>query len=412
MTDNTTTASIHLMTKLKRWLQNLLLVFGGVVFAVLIVEVGLRLIGISHPRFDTLDEHRGWAYRPGFSDWYQYEGKAYLQINSEGFRDREHSKTKPENTFRIAVLGDSFVAAQEVPLEQTFLNGMERKLSKDKAFSGKKVEVINFGVRGYGTAQELSTLREKVWQYAPDLVLLAFFTGNDVTNNYRFPESKSTIEVSLRPYFIFQDDKLVFDGSFVNSDAYRSRLSWWTLAYDTIRDKSRVVQVMIQIINSYPGQLKQQRILTKGRETSVGDKVYKEPADTNWQEAWQVTEELIRLMRNEVIEKGASFLVVTLSNPIQVHPDPSIRQKFMEDLGISDLFYPDGRINALAEREGFTVLNLAPSFQTYAEKNKVCLHGFDNFLPCFGHWNALGHQLAGEIIGQKISEEQIKCESS
>lgn len=408
MTDNTATASIHLMTKLKRWLQNLLLVFGGVVLAVLIVEVGLRLIGISYPRFDTLDEHRGWAYRPGFSDWYQYEGKAYLQINSEGFRDREHSKTKPENTFRIAVLGDSFVAGQEVPLEQTFLNVMERKLCKDEAFSGKKVEVINFGVHGYGTAQELITLREKVWQYAPDIVLLAFFTRNDVTNNYRFPEIKDF----FRPYFIFQDDKLVFDGAFVNSDTYRSRLSWWTLAYDTIRDKSRIVQIMFKIINSYSDQVKQQRILTEGRETSFVDKVYKEPADTNWQEAWQVTEELITLMRNEVIEKGAKFLVVTLSNPIQVHPEPSIRQKFMEDLGISGLFYPDWRINALAEREGFTVLNLAPSFQTYAEKNKVCLHGFDNFVPCFGHWNAFGHQLAGEIISQKISEEQIKRESS
>jgi hypothetical protein len=113
-----------------------------------------------------------------------------------------------------------------------------------------------------------------------------------------------------------------------------------------------------------------------------------------------------------VIEKGANFLVVTLSNPIQVHPEPSIRQKFMQDLGISDLFYPDERIKALAEREGFTVLNLAPSFQTYAEKNKVCLHGFDNLLPCFGHWNALGHQLAGEMIAQKISEDQIKHESS
>lgn len=400
------------MTKLKRWLQNLLLVFGGVVLAVLIVEVGLRLIGIGYPRFDTLDEHRGWAYRPSFSDWYQYEGKAYLQINSEGFRDREHSKTKPKNTFRIAVLGDSFVAAQEVPLEQTFLNVMERKLSKEKAFSGKKVEVINFGVHGYGTAQELITLREKVWQYAPDLVLLAFFTANDVTNNYRFPETKSQIEVSLRPYFIFQDDKLVFDGSFVNSDVYRSRLSWWMLAYDTIRDHSRVVQIMSRIINSYPEQLKQQRILTKGREISIFDQVYKEPTDTNWQEAWRVTEELIRLMRNEVIEKGANFLVVTLSNPIQVHPESSIRQKFMQDLDISNLFYPDWRINALAEHQGFTVLNLAPSFQTHAEKNKVCLHGFDNFIPCFGHWNAVGHQLAGELIGQKISEEQMKRESS
>lgn len=103
-------------------------------------------------------------------------------------------------------------------------------------------------------------------------------------------------------------------------------------------------------------------------------------------------------------ERGSKFLVVTLSNPLQALPDPSVRQKAMQLLGVNDLFYPDKRIKALGDREGFPVLNLAPSFQSSAEENNICLHGFDNAVPCGGHWNAHGHQLAGKMIAKKIGE--------
>ncbi len=46
-------------------------------------------------------------------------------------------------------------------------------------------EIINFGVSGYGTAQELQILRHRVWDYSPDMIILAFLTGNDVRNNSR-----------------------------------------------------------------------------------------------------------------------------------------------------------------------------------------------------------------------------------
>ena len=45
--------------------------------------------------------------------------------------------------------------------------------------------------------------------------------------------------------------------------------------------------------------------------------IYVEPRDENWKEAWRITEGLIQRMRDEVKEKGAKFLLVTLSNAIQ-----------------------------------------------------------------------------------------------
>lgn len=114
------------------------------------------------------------------------------------------------------------------------------------------------------------------------------------------------------------------------------------------------------------------------------------------------------LMRDEVVQKGADFLVVTLSITEQVHPDISVRQELMEKLDVDDLFYPDRRIKTLGDRENFEVMNIARYFAEYAEENNVCLHGFDNAVPCGGHWNAEAHLLAGKMIAQKLCSDHIK----
>src|SRR5882762_5002238 len=159
--------------------KKLLLVMFGLLFGLFMSEIFLRVIGYSYPLFYTTDSDRGFALQPGVEGHYQREGESYVRINSDGLRDREHAKAKPAGTVRIAVLGDSFSEAMHVPMEQTFWSRLERKLQEGNAFPGKKVEVINFGVSGYGTAQELMTLRQKVWDYSPDIVMLTFTTYND-----------------------------------------------------------------------------------------------------------------------------------------------------------------------------------------------------------------------------------------
>ncbi|MCA1592409.1 MAG: SGNH/GDSL hydrolase family protein, partial [Acidobacteria bacterium] len=138
-------------------------------------------------------------------------------------------------------------------------------------------------------------------------------------------------------------------------------------------------------------------------ELGIDNLIYREPDDAVWNDAWKVTEKLLVLMRGEVKSHGAKFLVVTLSNAAQVHPNPSLRREFLKRVGANDLFYPDLRIKALGDREGFDVLNLAPALQSYAEQNKVFIHGFGANTGN-GHWNELGHALAGELITQKLCE--------
>ena len=427
------------LSKRKLRLFKFALLLSALVFGLLIAEIALRIAGYTYPVFYTTDTVRGYALKPGMSGWYRKEGAAYIQINSEGLRDREHAKQKPPDTVRIALLGDSYAEALQVPLEDAFWVVLEERLRSCPAFAGRQIEVINFGVSGYGTAQELLTLRERVWDYAPDIVLLAVTTNNDITDNLR--AFKRTEEI---PYFVYRDGQLTLDDSFRESRAFRLRHSALTRAGLWIRDHLRVIQAFHQGHYAFKNYLASRRkpvaaaappspsapdarpfggarVQTTNAltlqvaafaatapspaaisdEVGIDNLVYREPDDANWQEAWRVTEGLFKLMRDEVRVRGAKFFVVTLSNGVQVYPQPAAREAFLRRVGARNIFYPDERIKSLGERENFPVIVLAPELQQYAEQHQAFLHGFGRDIGN-GHWNATGHHVAGELLAQKL----------
>jgi hypothetical protein len=395
--------------------KKLLLVSCGLLFGLFMSEIFLRVVSYSYPLFYTTDYYRGFALEPGVEGRYQREGESYVRINSDGLRDREHSKAKPADTVRIAVLGDSFAEAMHVPIEQTFWWLLERKLQECNAFPDKQVEVINFGVSGYGTAQELLTLREKVWEYSPDLVILAFTTYNDIYDNSR--ALSRTEEV---PYFVYRNGELTYDASFRDSRTYQQRDSKLNRFGRWLHNRVRVIQLVhyVQFVAKLRlTDWRNKRRLAAQNQTKPADgatptvrnaedlgidnMIYIEPPDENWNEAWRVTEGLVRQMRDDVAQKGARFMLVTLSNAVQVYPDPAVRQRFLQHVGADTIFYPNLRLKALAQREQMDFLDLAQPMQVYADQNKVFLHGFGSDLGN-GHWNATGHRLAAQLIAQKL----------
>jgi len=360
------------------------------------MEGCLRLMGVSYPSFYTYDTATGAALRPNAEGRWLKEGKSYVKINKDGLNDREHSQQKPDSVIRIAVLGDFYAEAFQVPREKAFWSVLESRMN-DKicpALNGKQVEVINFGVSGFGTAQELKMLRSRVWRYKPDIVLLAFTTGNDVRNNH--PELEKS---SYKPYFYYSDDDLVLDDSFLESSGFRLRISWIGRIRYFFIDRSRVLQLVIHVKNQMTAS---RQVDQTGQHQYLGEAgldsaIYKAPETTEWKEAWRVTEGLLRLINEEVSAKGAEFLLMPLSNSIQVNPDADVRKSFIRQLGINDLIYPDNRLRDFAAAEGIEHLILAPGLQQWAETESVCIHGFENAARCSGHWNEIGHRLAAGI---------------
>jgi hypothetical protein len=391
---------------LKRLYRKLPLMFLILLLAVSGLEVGLRLAHISFPDFGVPDPDLGWALRPGTEGIVHSENPAGVdvRINSDGMRDAEHAVAKPPHTLRIAVLGNSYSEAFPVPQDQTYWAVMQRALARCSVPGTQNVEVLNFGVGGYGTAQDLIVLRKKAWKYQPDLVLLAFLGSNDVWYNIR------ELNQQPSPYFVYQQNQLVLDDSF-RKQLPGGRLKKLQIA---LQDHSRILQAVAEIRRWYRQWVftMMQGLQMAGRgqaaakadnveEIRPTDTVFVPPRDKVWQDAWQVTEGIITLMHQEVQAHGAQLWIAMLTKGIQVHPYPQTRREFAARLGVDDLLYADRRVQALAEREGIPNIVLAVPLAEYAEQHQVFLHGFPGAMGQ-GHWNQEGNREAGELIAAKI----------
>lgn len=392
---------------MRRIITNTLLVLISLFIALIICEAGLRLLGIDYVRFYDYDPYVGAKLRPGFRGYWLEEGGGYVSINSDGLRDREHTLVHPPNTLRIAVLGDSYAEAKQVNREQAFWAVMEKRLQGCGNLDGRQIEVINFGQSGLGTAQELLVLRHRVWKYSPDVVLLAFFTGNDIADNY-----PAFMQWAHNPYFSFQDGKLVLNDrqtrerwlKFQKDEAWIRKV-WKLRAKRWLEDNSRIFQLLSVKAGWFQISKKGQTDAShKGPEPGLLDDIYRKSSKADWQEAWKVTEALILMMRDEVVFKGARFFVVVLTNSYQVHPDPEWQKNKAQELGVQDLSYPDHRLEKFCQREGIPILLLLPGFQKYATEHKVFLHGFKGNLG-FGHWNQNGHLLAGKMLAEWLCRQ-------
>ncbi|MCB9592312.1 MAG: SGNH/GDSL hydrolase family protein [Sandaracinaceae bacterium] len=359
-------------------------------------ECGMHVLGIGQPQFHEPDPTFGVAPIAGAEGEFNREGHAHVRITEHGYRGVDHPREKPAGTFRLVVLGDSYTEARQVELEESFSARLEEQLATCPVLDGRPLEVLNFGVAGYGTAQEYLTLRERALAYSPDAVMLAFLTGNDVTDNH------PSLRFGQYPYYELRDGELVLNDDFRDSEWFRSRTASGPMAL--VRRYSRIYQ----LLNNLRGvsEAREQR-----GELGLNDAIYSPPASQDWNDAWAVTEALLARMNRELRADGRPFFVVTLSNALQVDPDPAVREAYRTSIGAEDLFYPDHRVAEAGARDGYPVLNLAPPLREHAEREHVYLHGFDNTQMGTGHWNATGHRVASELMARWLCEQLAEPEA-
>ena len=105
-----------------------------------------------------------------------------VKTNALGLRDdHEFSQIKPDNTFRILVLGDSFTFGYGVESEESYPKQLERFL-RDYV-KDMNIEILNAGFAdGWAPDTEYLYLKNRGILFEPDLVILGFFQGNDIIN--------------------------------------------------------------------------------------------------------------------------------------------------------------------------------------------------------------------------------------
>ncbi len=394
---------IHPASRRQRfWRVRLLAIILGTGIAVVLAEGTLRLFGLDFAAPYQSNAAGIVTLNPRARFWNLTEGRVLVTTNSAGFHDHEHSVKKPPGTLRIAVLGDSFTEALQVPITSAFWSVIERELADCPSRHGRSVEVLSFGISGYGTTQELQMLRQVVWSYEPDIVLLAFLPGNDVRNNSRELEPDQA-----RPFYDLVDGRLELDDSFRDDADRRRRQESWTF-----RTKDGLIRHVRVISAVYRAKERikewwQSPSAASVAESGLDAAVFGPPIDERWERAWMITEGVIGLMHDEVRARGAKFFVVELNNAVQVHPDPDFIAATAKRLNANDLDEPDRRLQRLSDERGFPFLSLTKPMRTIAQRDRIYFHGFQNTSPGSGHWNEPGHEVAGKFIAAALCDSGL-----
>ncbi|WNM62059.1 hypothetical protein [Candidatus Nitrospira neomarina] len=190
--------------------QNVALVVGSIIIAILIMEAFLRGMGIP----STLNSGWGWANSAG-RKFSKYDA---LTTNQFGYRGQSiHYQAED---YVVLLVGDSQVEAYAGRPEHMPEQFLQEFLTSQLH---KPVKVFSLASSGWGQDQQLLAIQEYFKLYRADLVLLWATPANDFWEN-AFPDRSATQQAGpLKPTFRLVDQKLhgpyFLSGSYLHNSA-------------------------------------------------------------------------------------------------------------------------------------------------------------------------------------------------
>lgn len=319
----------------------------GMVVCVLLGEVGILLLA---PQREILpsdlvvkDSALGFRMVPLYRGVEPIDGIP-LEINSYGLRERELGAPEP-GTRRILVLGDSVVFGLGVTAEDAFPRVLERVLQERLR---APVHVINGGVPGYGTLQELKLFEGTVAELQPDLVLVTVSVFNDVEDNVKFAAPRKRWENT--PNLIYKP------------------LLW-------LRQHSQLYMMLRQ----YRAAVSAEKMMD----------IHAVNPSAKTRRGLQLTEEALLQFADSARKRGVAFGV--LLAPAQRQASPHFWNESLRARGLDPDAYsheqPNRRLGEFARRQQLPLLDLLPLFRQ--DEGRL----YEN-----EHWTPAGHRRVAEAV--------------
>jgi lysophospholipase L1-like esterase len=445
-------------TRTPVWLQLVILAGALVLFLAMLAEIGLRvadlratnLAGLHCVGAGTLLDSQKGLYQVDAGAGYvmhpntcvrlktsEYDG--ILRTNARGLVGPEVPATKPASEFRVVVLGDSYAVGGQVPYEQTFPAVLEQVL---RDAGHPNVRVINAGVGGYTTFNEAGLLREDLAWLQPDLVVVASFLGNDVSENvlataagYRdAPEHPKGVSWGTEAARLVDDSGGWFPrnglagppapppwdpsqplprpvGNQLDAGAAagappsaagppgvraRARAVW-----DGLRANSLLLGKLFGVpvdpsVSTAPGAapaaVEQERL----NLTSFEWTILRDIPRTYWLDvAWPLFGAYLADVRDTAASVGAPLVVVAIPDMSQV--DDQMHARTMANFRFRadevDWQRPQRDLAAQATRAGVPLLDLLPLFQSLPDRSTL-------YLRIDTHFTAYGHQVTAQALAR------------
>lgn len=369
---------------------NRILAFGGKLFisitiGVVFVEVMLRLVPLKYMGYNSTfrfvsDNATGYKPAPNQDAVFNLEclRNPHVKTNSLGMRGVEWTDTAGP---RIALLGDSYMLALTMSDDKHLATLLQ-------AHTG--AQVLNAGVSGYGTYQELLVWEDLLKERHPDITLLFVYLENDVRDSH--------CKLCRAENQIYCPCCEIKNGTVTERSDFEIRAVPETGWKEWLK-KNCYTYVLLR-------KLKNETRTTENPKQHFFDKesfaynVYRPNLSSGWQEGWQVFGWSVRELKRQCDTANSKLLIVNIGGVIQTAWDLQVEiKKQLGDDYIPDDFdikYPINQLTAIADSVGVEVLDLLPPFVAYRNRYKLPEPVFS--WCCDGHWNPLGHRLAADLV--------------
>ena len=326
------------------------------------------------------------------------DGKKEYSVDVTTNHDGLRGTAAPPNARRVLVLGDSFTAGMQVADDQVYPHLLEARLNTR---GGRRVAVLNAGVNGWSTDNQLLYWRREGASLRPELVLLAFDTTNDVFENQRRLVSRYPLWPD-KPHARLRDGVLTVENFPLRELRWTRHVA--TATASALASRSALFRVVAWSgILPYRLFFLPQPIPPPDVVDGTWFDIYRRDYPEAWTEAWRITRGLVLRLRAEVERHGARFAVVVINSREEVLPrrwDRMVEAK-PELAGIPlDRDKPDRLIRRFLARRGIATIPLLPAFRERFSAGP-------GFYWWNMHWAPLGHAYAAEIIADEIERQRL-----
>ncbi|WP_353570174.1 hypothetical protein [Candidatus Albibeggiatoa sp. nov. BB20] len=348
-------------------------------FTILLLELALNLIApipfsVERGMFCEADPHTGYRLKPNVTSYAHNTGYSN-HINQYGHRDQAVQIPKPDNVFRILLLGDSFTIGAKMREEQAYPHLLENQLNQH--VKNKKIEVVNAGVGGWQPFHYAQYYEHYGQQFQPDMVLVGLFIGNDTYTQ--------ETDVSHTPTAIM--------GQLVSPQkAQQVGIKWKIWLYEHSNLVRLVLNKSTTSVNQ--GYLREncQDFTTKFLQIQTHRLANHLKRSLEQEQLIQNTLHQIQRIQNIVSKTQTPVIVALLPDETQINPVLQQALSTAENKANYDFNMPQSLLTEKLTELNLQNIDLLPAFL----QDKRCLYMNDT------HWTAEGHQLVAETLVKSI----------
>jgi hypothetical protein len=380
-----------------RWPSRALLAAIGLGMAVLALEIALRVL---YPDVAILGRHErlGSLAQPNLDVRKAFGGHervVRITTNAFGLRGPAMPDGRTPGVRRVLALGDSFTFGTAVEAGEAWPARLESRLNRGRSVG--RWQVVNAGIPGHGTGQQLLLYRMLEERLRPDVVVLGLTVVNDVLDNLCIEEASYSAKSGV-PCFVLDGDRLhliaptAVDAS---ASARRPRLR----VTDFLTGQARRLTVWNPKLLALAawGGMPVDLPHMPATVASWYDSRYAEPG-------WRLTQRLLIELREDLAAHRVRLTVLVIPAALQV--DTGL-QSAVRTLGhrhapvqafLDEPARPQRLVKEFCRAAALDCIDALPAVLALERGGTRTYYAIDN------HWTPAGHALAAELVARRLDD--------